>query len=159
MRYLYLLSCMFIFIVLSSCKDLNLSFFSAAQNENSRSLKEKQDSLRIADSIQIVQTELLELENVKLDSVRKEEAKKKVQNSSFRYKIIVGSFTSSQNARDLAEAYKARGFVIEIIKVPETAIEYVSVESHETRSSAMERLKEIRLTVDPGAWLYTAERP
>jgi negative regulator of genetic competence, sporulation and motility len=157
MRYLLLFSLLCIIMTHQSCKDLNLNLFSASQKAKNLALKEKQDSLRIADSIRIVQEELLELENTKLDSVRKENEKLKIRNSENRYRIVVGSFTSAQNALALAESYKSKGFAAELINAHDDGTVYVSVESYDNKSRAMERLREIKLSIEPRAWLYSAE--
>ncbi len=69
----------------------------------------------------------------------------------------MGLLLSPQNAIDLAESYKAKGFASEIITAPDAGIVYVSIESYSDKSRAVERLREIKLSIEPRAWLYSAE--
>lgn len=120
-------------------------------------LKHKQDSVRVSDSLRFIQEEQISLENSRLDSVRKEDENRKIQNSRLKYKIIVGSFTNFQNARDLSESYKSRGFNSDIINANDDSVEYVSAEAYDNQKQAMERLREFKTTIEPKAWLYVVK--
>jgi hypothetical protein len=156
MRYLLFLAFLLFCLPNTSCKFIRTNILSK-ETELKKSLqKQKQDSIRIADSLRIIQEEQISLENAKLDSARREDENRKILNSKLKYKIIVGSFTNAQNARDLLESYKSRGFNPDIIILNNDSIEYVSAEAYDNKKQAMERLKEFKSAIDPKAWIYTA---
>ena len=150
--------CILIFILsFSSCKFLKRNIFSKEKNLKAMILKQKQDSVRVSDSIRFIQEEQVSLENSRLDSVRKEDENRRISNSRLKYKIIVGSFTNFQNARDLSESYKSRGFNSDIINATDDSVEYVSAEAYDNQKQAMERLREFKTTIEPKAWLYVVK--
>lgn len=157
MRYL-LFACLLMFSLMgSSCKYINLNILQEKTSFSEKVLKEKQDSIRLVDSIRIIEEELLALENTKLDSVRNEDENRKILNSRLKYKIIVGSFSNFENARDLSESYKARGFNSDIIIAEDDSLEYVFVEAYDNQKKAEDRLREFKATIEPKAWLYVAK--
>ena len=153
MRYL-LFACLLIFLMGFSCKFVDLNILTGRHNMSETALKAKQDSIRLADSLRIIQEDLLTLENAKLDSVMKDDVIRKKQNSRLKYKIIVGSFSNFENARDLSESYKARGFNSDIIIVEGDSLEYVFAEAYEDQGKALDRLREFKATIEKNAWLY-----
>jgi hypothetical protein len=157
MRYIIFLILLLFSLPNSSCKFISTNILSNETELKKNLFKQKQDSIRIADSLKIIQEEQISLENSKLDSVRKEDENRRILNGRLKYKIIVGSFTNSQNARDLLESYKSRGFNSDIIISEADSIEYVSAEAFDDERKAMERLKEFKATIDSKAWLYVAK--
>ena len=116
----------------------------------------QQDSIRIADSLNKVDEKLEAIENARLDSIRKEEARQAAEKKS-KYNIIVGSFHTPEYAKSLAEIYRQRGYETKILKMERSNFDLVSAESHESLRKAISRLRQFRDTVEMEAWIYTRE--
>lgn len=157
MRCLLFFFLVFLLLTFSSCKFIKRNIFFKESALKAMMLKHKQDSVRVSDSLRFIQEEQISLENSRLDSARKEDENRKMQNSRLKYKIIVGSFTNSQNARDLSESYKSRGFNSDIINANDDSVEYVSAEAYDNQKQAMERLSVFKTTIEPKAWLYVVK--
>jgi len=112
----------------------------------------KQDSIRVADSIQRVQERLIAIENARLDSIRLANEQKLALES--KYNIIVGSFITPEYARAWADEYRNRGYDVEIIQKEGSRFELVCAESYESIGIAFSRLKQFQDTVELDAWIY-----
>jgi len=113
----------------------------------------RQDSIRIVDSIRAAQEALLALENARLDSIRlAEEAR-----LAFKYHIIVGSFYTPEYARDLADEYKNKGYVVRILQMKGSRFELVSAEAFDSFRPAINKLVDYQDIIMPDAWLYIDE--
>lgn len=117
-------------------------------------MKQKQDSIRVADSIRKEQEYLLQKENARLDSIRNEEQQKLEWESKYKYNIIVGSFITPEYARNFSAEFASKGYKSRLIKLEGTQFEMVSAESHDNFRTAVARLKQFQDTVAYDAWLY-----
>jgi hypothetical protein len=114
----------------------------------------RQDSIRVADSIRVIQERLMAIEKAKTDSINKIEADRLAWESKFRYNIIVGSFITPEYARAQAEVYRKMGYDPKIIQLPGTKFELVSAEGLDNFKKAVERLAQFQDTVELKAWMY-----
>ena len=117
-------------------------------------LRAQQDSIRVADSIQKVQDQLLANENAKLDSVRLAEEATQVSQRTNKYNIIIGSFITPEYAKNLAEAFRKQGYDTKILKMERSSFELVSAESHTSLNKAVTRLRQFQDTLQSDAWIY-----
>ena len=139
-----------------SCKYFINSGLFGKKERTLASLLAQQDSIRIADSLNKVDEKLEAIENARLDSIRKEEARQAAEKKS-KYNIIVGSFHTPEYAKGLAEIYRQRGYDTKILKMERSNFDLVSAESHESLRKAILRLRQFRDTVEMEAWIYTRE--
>jgi hypothetical protein len=157
MKHLLLLGLVVLIPSVTSCKYFKHKKTSSRKSDTTAVWEARQDSIRITDSIQNVQTKIQEIENAKLDSARRAEEENLSTQNKLQYKIIVGSFAIHDNAQNLAEAYSKKGYNTQIIQNSATNYELVVVESFDNLSAATARLRELRKTIDPGIWLYVKE--
>ena len=120
-------------------------------------LRAQQDSVRVADSVRLVEEKLLAIENAKLDSIRLEEQARQTAARQSKYNIIVGSFITPEYARDYAESYRQQGYNAEILKMTGSDFELVCAESHASLRKAISRLKQFQDTVEMDSWIYIRE--
>jgi len=113
----------------------------------------RQDSIRVADSIMKAQDRLIAIENARLDSIRLAEAQTIPTEAGGKYNIIVGSFYTPEYAKAMAEEYKQKGFDARIITMPGTTFEFVSAESYDVFSTAVDHLAEFRRTISEESWM------
>jgi hypothetical protein len=153
MRQLSAIALIIFLLVLPSCKFFRGKGLINKKVDKMIALRAKQDSIRIADSIKTIQNRLNEIENARIDSVRKvtEEMEMKMKN---RYNIIVGSFLVPENAKGLAEVYKQKGYDTKIIKMDGSKFELVSAEAHESMAKAFRRIKEFQNNIEKDSWVY-----
>lgn len=116
-------------------------------------VKAREDSIRIADSLNKVQALLIE--NARLDSIRKADEARLSRES--RYNIIVGSFINPEYAKLLAEKYTGMGYNTQIFKPSGSKFELVSAERTGNFRRASQRLEAFRDTVQIEAWMYVKE--
>lgn len=79
-------------------------------------------------------------------------------NPSLTYRIIVGSFTTVRNAKDMAEKYRKLGYTAEVIRLknkPSSLL--VSIFAFDTREKADEQLQAIKGSINKAAWIYSGE--
>jgi hypothetical protein len=153
------LSAIFLVLLLAlapSCKYFKNTRLFGKKERTLASLLAQQDSIRIADSLNKVDEKLEALENARLDSVRKEEARQAAEKKS-RYNIIVGSFITPEYAKIMAENYIKEGYDAQILKSEGGNFEFVSAESHESLREAISRLRQFQDTVEIDAWIYKKE--
>jgi hypothetical protein len=143
--------------ILPSCKYFKGEGLFGRKAREAASLLAIRDSLRVADSIKIIQDQLLAIENEKLDSARKADNEQLLSGSKYKFNIIVGSFIMPENAKGYAEVFRKRGYDAKIIRIQGNSFELVSAEGHESFNKAFSRLKEFRDTVEFEAWLYIKE--
>jgi hypothetical protein len=146
-------------LLLSSCGHFRIGGFFGKRSLKNAILWAKQDSTRIADSLRRIQVKS------KADSqIDKEQVAKPLKENIPRiksgkgYYIIVGSFSSNENAKLRAREYFTKGYKTEIIAGTGSSgatIELVSVRSFENISEAKSFLKEFQHDIDPTAWLYS----
>jgi DNA polymerase III epsilon subunit-like protein len=112
------------------------------------------DSVRVLDSLQKVKDKLTEIENARLDSLKRADEERLAFESKHKYNIIVGSFITPEYAKMMNEAYRKQGYDPSIIKMENSRFELVSVEGHDSFRNAVARLSQFRDTVQLESWLY-----
>jgi hypothetical protein len=143
--------------LLPSCKYFKAEGLFGRKAREASILQALKDSIRVADSVKIIQDQLLALENEKLDSARKAEAELLLSDGKYKYNIIVGSFVTPEYAKEYAEVYRKQGYDSRIIKMEGNRFELVSAEGHDSFSKAYARLKEFQDTVEINSWVYIKE--
>ncbi|HEX2977249.1 MAG TPA: hypothetical protein VHO68_15035 [Bacteroidales bacterium] len=148
----------FIFVllmaVLPSCKFFQNKVFGKKARALAE-MKARQDSIRIADSVKKSQDYFTALENARLDSLRKAEEERKLNET--KYNIIVGSFMTPEYARIMSEQYRTMGYNPQIIKIAGSKFELVAAEGHKSLRSAVARLTAFRDTVQMESWIYVRQ--
>jgi hypothetical protein len=153
MRHIPALVIILLFVILPSCKLFKGRLF-GGKSDTMAVWQARQDSVRVADSLQKAQNELLALENARLDSIRRVEGERLAYESKYKYNIIVGSFITPEFARDMDRVYKQRGYNSRIVKMEGSRFELVSAESCDSFKKAVDKLKEFQDTVELNSWLY-----
>jgi len=114
----------------------------------------RQDSIRLADSIQSIRDKEYAIEKARIDSLNRIEQERIAYEARFKYQIIVGSFITPAYALEFQEYIRKQGFDARIIQKPDSRFELVSAESHENLRTAVNRLIQFRDTVAYDAWIY-----
>lgn len=156
MRLLSAIILVVILGILPSCKYFKGEGLFGRKALKSAVLKAQEDSTRVADSLKVIQDQLLAIENEKLDA-RKADAEKLLMEGKYKYNIIVGSFITPENAIGYAEVYKKLGYDSKIIRLEGNRFELVSAEGYENFSQALVRLQQFQDTVEIDSWLYIKE--
>ncbi len=146
-----------IIVLFPSCKWLRNMGFIGKKDDTLAVWRIKQDSIRVADSINI-QKRLQAIDNIRLDSLRKAEQAKSELESKYRYNIILGSFITPAYARGFSSDLSQKGYKTRIIPLEGTKFEMVSAEAHDNFSTALRRLKQFQDTVAIDAWMYVFKR-
>jgi len=154
MRHLSIILLIVFLAILPSCKNKREKGLFGKKTKTLAELKAQQKSLRIADSLKRVESRLQAIEEARQDSIRMAEEERVPVATSYKYNIIVGSFNIPENARAVAEEYRRRGYVPDIIRETGSQLELVVAESHESYSTAVARLRQFQDTVDADIWLY-----
>lgn len=137
--------------VLPSCKFLQNKVFGKKAKALAE-MKALQDSIRIADSVKNAQDYFAALENARLDSLRKADEERKLNET--KYNIIVGSFMTPEYARIMSDQYRSMGYNPQIIKLSGSRFELVAAEGHKNLRSAVSRLTAFRDTLQMESWIY-----
>lgn len=114
----------------------------------------RQDSIRIADSLNAVVERMKQVEQARLDSIMMIEQERTEWEARFRYHIIVGSFLTPEFAEDYKKLYRSMGYDAVIIPDSRGRFNLVTAEVHESLSSAFKRLERFQDTVEFQAWLF-----
>ena len=154
MRHLLAAILVVILFMTPSCKYFKGKGLFGRKNDTMAIWQARQDSIRVADSIRVIQDRLMAIERAKADSLAAIDAEKAAWDSKFRYNIIVGSFITPVYARNLAAEYKKMGYDPKIIPLPGTKFELVSAEGSDSFKKAVERLGQFQDTVALDSWLY-----
>ena len=154
MRYLSAILLSGLLIVLPSCKYFKGGGLFGRKARALAIEKAQNDSVRAADSLKKVKDHLMEIENARLDSLRRADEERLALGSKHKYNIIVGSFITSEYAKMLSEEYRKQGYDTKIIKEEGSRFELVSVEGHDSFRNAVARLSQFRDTVQLESWLY-----
>lgn len=148
-----------ILICLSSCGHFRLGGFFGNRSLKKAILWAKQDSTRVADSLKRIEVIINPSTRKKQDSdVNLVPRKVSTTNPVGSYSIIVGSFSSYENAQRRAREYFSKGYKTNVIESSNAAgakIQLVSVRSFVDQAEAMKFFKEFQRDVDPKSWLYT----
>ena len=154
MKYLTIVLLSALLIVLPSCK-----YFKGGGlfGKKARALaieKAQNDSIRAIDSLQKIKVHLVEIENARLDSIRKADEERLAFESKHKYNIIVGSFITPEYAKIMSEEYRKQGYDPTIIKMEKSRFELVSIEGHDSFKKAAARLSQFQDTVQIESWLF-----
>lgn len=140
---------------MNSCKFIEKKgWFGKKKVDPATVLLARQDSIRVADSIQAEIEKMRAIEQARLDEIAAEENARLEKEARFKYHIIVGSFLTPQYAEDHKVLYKSMGYDVTIIPDSRDRFNLVSAEVHESMSGAFRRLQNFQDTVDFEAWLY-----
>jgi hypothetical protein len=154
MRHLAAFILVLLLITLPGCKYFKGNkLFGKKKAREKELLQARQDSIRVADSLNRVQEQLRAIEDARLDSIRIAEEKRAWELKN-RYNIIVGSFITPEYARTHAETYRQNGYDARIIPMEGGRFDLVSAEAHESFRKAVERLTWFQENVELGAWMY-----
>jgi hypothetical protein len=153
MRHLAILLLLCFLVVLPSCKYFKGGLF-GKKSRAMAIMKAREDSTRVADSIQQIQFRLQEIEQAKLDSVRRVEEARLAMESKQKYNIIVGSFVTPDYAKGLTEVYRKQGYDPKIIRMEGSRFELVAVEGYNSFNKAASRLLQFQDTIQSESWLY-----
>jgi hypothetical protein len=143
---------------LSSCGHFRLGGFFGNRSLRKAFEWAKQDSARVADSLKRIAILNNPSTQVKQDSdvnLVTEKVSQTIPKGS--YCIIVGSFSSSDNAQKRARDYFSKGYKTDIIESTNAAgvkIQLVSVRSFGDKAEAIIFLKKFQQDIDSSAWLY-----
>jgi len=156
MRHLLFVLVLGLLIILPSCKYFKGGFL-FGKKAKTLIMKAREDSVRVADSLQKVRDLLLKADQVRVDSVRMAEEQRLALESKFKYNIIVGSFITPEYAKGLTEEYRKQGYDPKIIKMEGSRFELVSVEAYDNFRKAVSRLIQFQDTVQFEAWMYVKQ--
>jgi len=142
----------------SSCKFIKeKGWFGKSKADTMAVWLARQDSIRVADSIQVEINKMMALEQARLDSIQAAEQAQREWEARFKYHIIVGSFLTPEFAVDHLNYYQSMGYNAQIIDGPNNRFRLVSAEVHENINSALKRLYQYQDTVEFESWLYVLE--
>ena len=116
----------------------------------------KQDSIRIADSLQKVIDKQKAIEQARLDSIQKVELERLDMLARFKYYIVVGSFLTPQYADEWSVYYNSIGYGTEILKA-DNEFNLVSARKYDNMKDALTDLEHFKDTVQIDAWVYIDE--
>jgi hypothetical protein len=154
MRHLSAIVIILLLIVQPSCKFFKGRGIFGKKARIAAIVKAQDDSVRVADSIRKAQDNLMAIENVKLDSIRKADEERLAMGSKYKYNIIVGSFITPEYSKSYAEDFRKQGYDPKIIKKEGSRFELVSVEAYDSFRKAVARLKAFQDTVQFESWMY-----
>jgi hypothetical protein len=154
MRHLSAIFLIGLLIVLPSCKYFRGRGILGKKSRAEAIMKARVDSIRHADSIQIVLERKAAIENAKLDTVKTADEERLSLKGRNKYFIIVGSYNTPENAKRLSEEFRKRGYDPQIIKPEGSKRNLVSAEGFDSFEKAALRLKQFQDTVLSKAWLY-----
>jgi hypothetical protein len=145
-----------ILISLSSCKFFReKGWFGKKKNDAVMAeMQARQDSIRVADSLQALADRMRQIEQARLDSIMLVEQERAEWEARFRYHIIVGSFLTPEFAEDHRQLYRSMGYDPVIIPDSEGRFNLVAAEVHESLTRALARLERFQDTVEFQAWLF-----
>jgi len=155
MRHITALILVLMLVALPGCKYFKgKKLFGGKKADTMAVWQARQDSIRVADSIRVIQERLEAIEAARLDSIRRAE-EQKAWELQHKYNIIVGSFITPQYARDHVETYRQKGYEnVRIIEMVGGRFELVSAEAHENLRTAIPRLQYFQENEELGAWIY-----
>jgi hypothetical protein len=154
MRHLSVFVLAIILIMLPSCKYFRAGGLFGKKARTMAILKAQEDSIRVADSLQIIKARLIATEKARLDSLRYADEVRKEMESKNKFNIIVGSFITPEYAKVYADRYRKQGYDPKIIRQEGSKFELVSVESYDSFRKAVSRLKQFQDTVQFESWLF-----
>jgi len=154
MRHLLFVLVLGLLISLPSCKYFKGGLLFGKKAKTLAIMKAREDSVRVADSLQKVRDRLLRADQVRIDSVRMAEDEHLIVDSKFKYNIIVGSFITPEYAKVLTEEYRRQGYDPKILQMDGSRFELVAIEAYDSFTKAVARLEKFKDTVQLESWLY-----
>lgn len=154
MKHLTAILTIILLIALPSCKYFKGKKLFGKRADTMAAWQAKQESIRVADSLQKIRDKLNSIEAARQDSIKRAEDERQAWELKYKYNIIVGSFITPQYAKDYAAEYRKMGYNARIIKMKDSRFELVSAEAHESFRKAVARLAEFQDTVQIEAWMY-----
>ncbi len=119
-----------------SCKNIRERGLFGKKAKALEMLKARQDSIRVADSLKRVETQLKAIEEARQDSIRLAEEERRAYEARNKYNIIVGGFVIPENANAWANEYQKMGYDAKVIKMDNSKFDLVVAESYEQFSIA-----------------------
>ena len=155
MRYclIYILS--IILFSASSCHYLRDKGLFLSQEKALAIIKASQDTNIVKDSLKktLASTDIKKGKEKNRD--QSTDVKNNPKNTRSEYCIIIGSFSSMNNAEDLIRKCQKQGYKAKIIKLKNNSNSFlVSVASFESYNKASEQLPVFKLKVKKDAWIY-----
>lgn len=154
MRHLLLVLILGCLVILPSCKYFKGGLLFGKKAKTMAIMKVREDSIRVADSLQKVKDQLMKIELAIGDSIRRVEEERIALGSKYKYNIIVGSFITPEYAKALTEEYRKKGYDPKILKVEGSRFELVAVEAYNSFTKAASQLVKFKDTVQLESWLY-----
>jgi cell division protein FtsN len=159
MRYCLIFVLSLLLFSASSCHYLREKGLFLSQEKALAIIKASQDTNIIKDTLK----KPLDSLNIKKGKEKEIDQTTHVKNSPedkrSEYCIIIGSFTSLNNAEELSRKCQKQGYKAKIIKLKNNPGSYlVSVASYESYNKASEQLPDIKIKVKKDAWIYLVRR-
>jgi cell division protein FtsN len=153
MRYLIFILSLILFST-SSCHNLRDKGLFLSQEKALAIIKASQDTSTIKDTLNKPLASINTKKGKEEDSGQTANIKKVPQNTRSEYCIIIGSFTSINNAEDLSRRWQKQGYKTKIIKLKNNSGSFlVSVASYDSYNKALEELPGVKSKVKD-AWVY-----
>ncbi|MDZ7739507.1 MAG: hypothetical protein U5K32_10700 [Bacteroidales bacterium] len=142
-------------LLTSSCKFIEeKGWFGKSKADTMAVWQARQDSIRVADSIQTEIEHMKAVEQARLDSLQAAEQAQREWEARYNYHIVVGSFLTPEYAEDYKSYYQSMGYDAKIIDGPRNRFRLVSAEVHENLNAAIKRLVQYQDTVNFESWIY-----
>lgn len=149
MRHLSAVILVVVLIAMPSCKYFKGRKLFGKKADTMAVWRARQDSIRVADSIQNAQAALLAREAARADSLRRA-----AEESRNKYNIIVGSFLTPAYAVRLSGVYNQKGYDTHIIQMEGSRFQLVAAEAYDNIGQAFARLKYFQDNIENDAWIY-----
>lgn len=144
-------------ITFSSCKFIKKKgWFGFKETDTLEAYQRKQDSLRVADSLQQVMARKRAIEQARRDSIAKAEQERLKKLERFKYHMIVGSFLTPKYADEWSAYYNTLGYSTEILDAG-NGFNLVSARKYDNMRDAAIDLERFKDTVQVDAWVYINE--
>lgn len=138
----------------TSCNFLKeKGWFGIGKKEAAAALQAKQDSIRIADSIMVVQESLFRIEQARADSIAAVDSRI-AREVSMKYQMVIGSFYTPAYAARMSAKYAKMGYTTRIVDMKGSNFKLVSVEGFDDFKTAVNKLAKYRADVEAEAWIY-----
>jgi len=154
MKHLLVIILSGLLIALPSCKYFKRGALFSKKTQNPSIMKAREDSTRAANSLLKIKDHLQDVENAKLDSLKRVDVERKASEATHKYNIIVGSFITPRYAAGLTEVYRKQGYDARIIKAEGSRFEFVSIGALDNFRKAFARLRQVQDTLKIESWLY-----
>jgi len=154
MKHLLVIILSGLLIALPSCKYFKGGALFGKKSRNTTVMKAREDSIKLADSLQKVKDISQDIEKPKLDSLTRIDAGRTASEANHKYNIIVGCFITPKYAAGLTEQYHKQGYDARIIKAEGSRFEFVSIEALDNFRKAVSRLRQFQDTLKIESWLY-----